>query len=232
LGRGREVIRQIDGVEPRSPRRALGLSSASTCAKSEPWRPSSCVEAARSLLRVHPIRPHPGMRDRCPQRLAFDANAEVYESNRLAWWYRAQSDHLLEHLSLGRTRRGHRTADDGDRASEVCPLRQRLSVSSGTGVRGPRQPRPIGRAADSRPDQGARISPSFVSMCVASCCAIAYTLQHLGRGRQHARAGGIQEVWVVAQLRRVLSKNKLCTGVAVVVGTTLSAPPMPTAWPR
>jgi ubiquinone/menaquinone biosynthesis C-methylase UbiE len=40
------------------------------------------------------------MRDPCPQRLEFDAKAEVYESNRLAPWYQAQGDHVLEHLSL------------------------------------------------------------------------------------------------------------------------------------
>jgi SAM-dependent methyltransferase len=40
------------------------------------------------------------MRDPCPQRLEFDAKAEVYESNRLGPWYQAQGDRVLEHLSL------------------------------------------------------------------------------------------------------------------------------------
>jgi SAM-dependent methyltransferase len=40
------------------------------------------------------------MRDPCPQRLEFDAKAEVYESNRLAPWYQAQGDRVLEHLSI------------------------------------------------------------------------------------------------------------------------------------
>ena len=40
------------------------------------------------------------MRDPYPQRLEFDAKAEVYESNRLAPWYRAQGDCVLGHLSL------------------------------------------------------------------------------------------------------------------------------------
>jgi ubiquinone/menaquinone biosynthesis C-methylase UbiE len=40
------------------------------------------------------------MCDPCPQRLEFDAKAEVYESNRLAPWYQAQGDQVLEHLSL------------------------------------------------------------------------------------------------------------------------------------
>jgi ubiquinone/menaquinone biosynthesis C-methylase UbiE len=33
-------------------------------------------------------------------RREFDAKAEVYESNRLAPWYQAQGDRVLEHLSL------------------------------------------------------------------------------------------------------------------------------------
>jgi ubiquinone/menaquinone biosynthesis C-methylase UbiE len=40
------------------------------------------------------------MLDASRQKLEFDAKAELYESNRLAPWYQAQGDHVLEHLSL------------------------------------------------------------------------------------------------------------------------------------
>ena len=40
------------------------------------------------------------MHDPNTTRLEFDAKAEVYESNRLAPWYQAQGDRVLEQLSL------------------------------------------------------------------------------------------------------------------------------------
>jgi SAM-dependent methyltransferase len=40
------------------------------------------------------------MLDPSRQKLEFDAKAELYEANRLAPWYQAQGDHVLEHLSL------------------------------------------------------------------------------------------------------------------------------------
>jgi len=40
------------------------------------------------------------MHDPNATRLEFDAKAEVYESYRLAPWYRAQGDQVVEHLSL------------------------------------------------------------------------------------------------------------------------------------
>jgi ubiquinone/menaquinone biosynthesis C-methylase UbiE len=56
--------------------------------------------ACEILHGKHLVRSHPDMRDPCPQRLEFDAKAEVYESNRLAPWYQAQGERVLGHLSL------------------------------------------------------------------------------------------------------------------------------------
>ena len=62
--------------------------------------PKSMRGGCEPLLEIPLIRPQPDMRDPCPQRLEFDAKADLNEANRLAPWYQAQCDRVLEHLSL------------------------------------------------------------------------------------------------------------------------------------
>jgi ubiquinone/menaquinone biosynthesis C-methylase UbiE len=86
--------------------------------------------------------------------LEFDAKAEVYESNRLAPWYQAQGDRVLEHLS-------------------VDPAEVVLDVGCGTGY----LLRQIARACPGVTGIGVDIAPKMIE--VARARAAQQGLSHL-----------------------------------------------------